>query len=230
MNPGDYILAGIVAVLAGLDRTAAFQFMVSRPIVAAPLAGWVLGEPAAGLQVGALVELLWLGRLPVGAAIPPDDTQVAVGATALAAGMGNVDGVAGFPLVILATLVALPLGKVGQIFERGARNWNARLLVRAEEALEGGFPEKVEGIHLQGLMHFALSSFGTYTVIVLAGSLFLYALGPLLARAAAEGASWLRLSFVLVGAAAILGTVNVSRSLTLFAASFATAFLMLWLL
>lgn len=230
MDPGVFLLAGIVAVLAGLDRTAAFQLMISRPIVAAPLTGWILGEPAAGLQVGALVELLWLGRLPVGAAIPPDDTQVAVGATALAAGVGDAAGVGEFPFAILATLVALPLGKVGQLFERGARNWNARLLVRAEEALGKGFPEKVEGIHLRGLIHFSLSSLGTYTAIVLAGALLLHSLAPLLAGAAAEGADWLRLSFVLVGAAAILGTVNVSRSLTLFAASFATAFLMLWLL
>lgn len=230
MELGDYLLAGIVAVVAGLDRTAAFQFMISRPIVAAPLTGWILGEPLAGLQVGALVELLWLGRLPVGAAIPPDDTQVAVGATALAAGMADPVIQSGLPITILATLVSLPLGKVGQLFERTARNLNGRLLVRAEEALGSGRLEEVEATHLRGLAHFALSSLGTYTVIILAGSLLLHILYPLLAGAAAEGANWLRLSFILAGTAAILGTVNVSRSLTLFAASFATAFLMLWLL
>lgn len=230
MGIGDYLLAGIVAVVAGLDRTAAFQLMISRPIVAAPFAGWVLGDPLAGLQVGALVELLWLGRLPVGAAIPPDDTQVAVGATALAAGIGEPAVHSALPAAILATLVALPLGKVGQFFERTARNMNGRLLLRAEEALGNGRPEEVEAIHLRGVAHFALSSLGTYAVIVAAGSVLLHPLLPLLAGAAAEGAGWLRLAFVLAGTAAILGTVNVSRSFTLFAASFATAFLMLWLL
>ncbi|MGD9019102.1 MAG: PTS sugar transporter subunit IIC, partial [Desulfuromonadales bacterium] len=84
----DYLLAGMVSMLTGLDRVAFVQFMISRPLVAGPLTGWVLGDPLTGLEVGMLLELLWLGRLPVGAAIPPDDTQVAVGATVLAASTG----------------------------------------------------------------------------------------------------------------------------------------------
>ena len=68
-------------VLTGLDRVALVQMMISRPLVAGPLTGLVLGKPLLGLEVGMLLELLWLGRLPVGAAIPPDDTQVSVGAT-----------------------------------------------------------------------------------------------------------------------------------------------------
>lgn len=89
MGAGHYLLGASVAVISGLDRTAFPQIMISRPIVVGPLTGWLLGNPSAGLQVGLLVELLWLGRLPVGAAIPPDDTQVTVGATALAIGMGG---------------------------------------------------------------------------------------------------------------------------------------------
>lgn len=226
----DYLVASAAAVFAGLDRTAAFQFMISRPIVAAPLTGWLLGDPLIGLQVGALVELLWLGRLPVGAAIPPDDTQVAVGATAMAIAMGKVLELSGLPFAILSTLIALPLGKVGQIFERGARNRNARLLVRAEGAMEAGRLREVEFCHLRGLLHFALSSLATYAFIVLLGSWLLGFVGPHLIGAADQGADWLRVAFVLVGTAVILGTINVSRALSLFAASFATAFLMLWLL
>ncbi len=84
MAVADFLIGGALAVGLGLDRTAAFQFMVSRPIVAAPLTGWLIGDAMAGLQIGAMIELLWLGRLPVGAAVPPDDTQVAIGATILA--------------------------------------------------------------------------------------------------------------------------------------------------
>lgn len=230
MGLAGFLLAAIVAVAAGLDRTAAFQFMVSRPIVAAPLAGWLLGEPLAGLQVGGMVELLWLGRLPIGAAIPPDDTQVAIGATALAVIMGEVMGEAGLPFTILAVFVALPLGKIGQVFERLARTANGRLLLRAEAAVGGGRLVEAERSHLRGLVHFALASLATYAVISLGGSLCLYFLAPLLLDATATAAGWLQLAFVLVGTAMILGTINVSRGTTLFAASFATAFLMLWLL
>ena len=97
----DYLLAGTLAMLTGLDRVAFVQFMISRPIVAAPVAGWIMGNPLVGLEIGALLELLWLGRLPVGASIPPDETQVAIGATVLALSMQPLLGLDGMPVVIL---------------------------------------------------------------------------------------------------------------------------------
>ena len=91
----------MLAVLLGFDRVAFLQSMACRPLVAASLTGWLLGIPLQGLQVGILLELLWLGRLPVGAAIPPDDTQVAIGATALALTVQQQLGMHGMPVVIL---------------------------------------------------------------------------------------------------------------------------------
>lgn len=226
----DYLLAGAAAVCCGLDRTAAGQFMISRPIVAGPLTGWLLGEPMTGLQAGALVELLWLGRLPIGAAIPQDDTQVAAGGVTVAVTMGNLLELAGLPLVILSVLIAVPLGKSGQLFERLARNRNRLLLQRAEEAIAAGDHRAIEGCHRRGLVHFALASAATFAAIVSLDSLLLYLLAPLLLDPVTDMANWLRLGFILVGTAVILGTVNVSRARSLFAASFATAFLMLWLL
>ncbi|PLX86020.1 MAG: hypothetical protein C0617_02455 [Desulfuromonas sp.] len=225
----DYLVAGAVAVGMGIDRTAALQLMVSRPIVAAPLTGWLLGDPIVGLQVGFLVELLWIGRLPVGAAIPPDDTQVAVGGTLLAVTVGKALALVGMPFTVLCVLVAMPLGKFGQTFDRGARHLNGRLLSRAEAALAGGDLNAVERSHLIGLGHFALSSLGTYVVIVTAGSLVLFSLAPYLHEPLVGAADWVKLAFPLVGVGAILGTINVSRAMTLFGASFVTALLMLWL-
>ena len=37
---------------AALDGTSIGQIMVSRPIVSATLAGWLVGDPATGLLVG----------------------------------------------------------------------------------------------------------------------------------------------------------------------------------
>jgi PTS system mannose-specific IIC component len=204
--------------------------MISRPIVAGPLTGCLLGEPQVGLQAGALVELLWLGRLPVGAAIPPDDTQVAAGAVAMAVTAGTATQLSGLPLVLLAVLIAVPLGKSGQFFERLARNRNRFLLQRAELAAASGCIEEIERSHRQGLLHAALASLATFTVILAVGSAVLRLLAPLLAVPVGESANWLLLGFIVVGTAVILGTINVSRAMTLFAASFATAFLMLWLL
>lgn len=223
-------IGGLVAVLVGLDRTAALQLMISRPLVAAPLTGWLLGDALAGLLIGALVELLWLGRLPVGAAIPPDDTQVAIGATVLTLTLGPQLALSEFPLALLCTLVAIPLGKVGQRFDRLARQRNGQLLICAEAAVMTGNFQRIPRQHLLGLGHFALASFATYLTIVLCGWGLLWLLAPTLVGPVGDVGNWLWLVFPLVGTAALLSSINVGRALTLFAAAFTGAFLMLWLL
>lgn len=229
MTAGDYLLAGLVAMLTGLDRIALVQAMISRPLVAAPLTGWLLGNPMTGLEVGMLLELLWLGRLPVGAAIPPDDTQVAVGATILTLGVGPLVGLHGAPFVILAVLVAIPLGKVGQVFDRLARHCNARLAIAGDRDLAAGRLRAVECKHLLGLVSFALASLATVMVIVAVGSAVLYATAPLLIGAVRETGLSLQYSLILVGAASLLGTINVNRSISLFCAAFTGTMLVLWL-
>ncbi len=229
MVAGDYLLAGLVAMLTGLDRVALVQAMISRPLVAAPLTGWLLGNPMIGLEIGMLLELLWLGRLPVGAAIPPDDTQVAVGATVLALSVGPLLGLHGMPMVILAVLVAIPLGKFGQVFDRLARHVNDRLAVSGENALLAGSTRGMERNHLFGLASFALASLATALVIVLVGSFILYEAAPFLIGAVREAGLSLQYSLVLVGAASLLGTINVNRSISLFCAAFTGTLLVLWL-
>jgi len=226
---GDYLLAGFVAILTGLDRVALVQIMISRPLVAAPLTGLVLGNPLVGLEVGMLLELLWLGRLPVGAAIPPDDTQVAVGATILAISVGQSLDLSGMPMVLLAVLIAIPLGKFGQVFDRLARHANDRLAVSAQTALTAGSTRGLERYHLFGLASFALANLATALVIVLIGSFVLYSLAPLLIGAVREAGLSLQYSLILVGAASLLGTINVNRSLSLFCAAFTGTMLVLWL-
>jgi mannose PTS system EIIC component len=230
MSLSFFLIGALVAIVLGLDRTAAGQFMISRPIVAGPLTGFLLGEPMVGLQVGALIELLWLGRLPVGAAIPPDDTQVSIASTVLAIAAGSIFEVEGTVLILYCVLVVMPLGKIGQIFDRLARNVNASLHRRAEEELKNGRLQAIERSHVRGVLHFAAASLGTYVLVMLPGWLLVRFLGETLLPTVGRVEAWLLLAFPLVGTATILGTINVSRSLTLFTASFTTVLLLLWLL
>lgn len=226
---GDYLLAGLVSMLAGLDRVALVQIMISRPLVAAPLTGWVLGNPLVGMEIGMLLELLWLGRLPVGAAIPPDDTQVAVGATVMAIGVGHLLGITGMPLVILSVLIAIPLGKFGQVFDRLARHANDRLAVSGYDSLMADDIGGLERFHLFGLFSFAMASLATALVIVLVGGFVLYSVAPLLIGTVQETGLSLQYSLIMVGAASLLGTINVNRSISLFCAAFTGTMLVLWL-
>ncbi len=225
----ELLSGALISLICGLDRTAVLQVMISRPIVAGPLVAWVLGEPLVGLQIGMLVELLWLARLPVGAAIPPDDTQVAIAGTVLAISLGRVFETSGSELQLLCLLVALPFGKFGQFFDRFARQYNIRLVHQAEAAIGRGSLLAAEYQHLRGVLSFALAAIGTYAVIVAGGLLVLPMLWPLIQNSLGLSASWMQLALPLVGIAVILGTVNVSRALTLFCASFGMAFLLMWL-
>jgi len=221
--------ASALAVVAGLDRTALLQAMISRPIVVAPLAGWLLGIPLQGLEIGSLLELLWLTRLPVGAAIPPDDTQVALGATTLAAFSWPETAIGSGGVVLLALLVTLPLGKFGQLADHWARERNLRLLTSVEQDLERGDSGRVDRLHLRGLVHFALASLASFLFVVVVGHLFMQQLVPLVGHLLNQADMPARLVFPLVGAAVILGSLNVSRALTLFMASFSMVTLLLWL-
>ena len=105
---GVAVLCGII----GLDRTAAGQFMVSQPIVAAPFTGWLLGDVTAGAVVGVTLELLWVLDLPVGSFVPADATVCSISATAIAAlaAPGGADSsVIGFSLLLTVPMVPVTM-------------------------------------------------------------------------------------------------------------------------
>jgi mannose/fructose/N-acetylgalactosamine-specific phosphotransferase system component IIC len=77
----SWIGLGLVGGVVALDSTSCAQSMISRPLVAGPLMGLVLGEPAAGAMVGAVLEVFHLGILPIGAARYPEAGTAAVTAT-----------------------------------------------------------------------------------------------------------------------------------------------------
>lgn len=228
MSLFPYCVAAGVSLLAGLDRTALFQWMVSRPIVAAPLTGWLLGDVVTGLQIGALLELLWLGRIPVGASIPPDDTQVAVGGVCLALTQPSGAGMSTAAFAVLCLLVALPFGRLGVFFDRVARRFNDRLWERADEALTTGAYGRVLRLHLRGALHFAGASLLTFGVIVAGGWLSLRILTPLLGSELDHLLPWLLVGVPLVGVSACLSTVNFRRAGWLFGFAFLAIYGLLW--
>jgi PTS system mannose-specific IIC component len=224
MSLSPYCLAAAASLVTGFDRTAAFQSMIARPIIAAPLTGWLLNDVLLGLQIGALLELLWLGRLPIGAAVPPDDTQVAVGSTCLAITQYPVEQMSAGAFAVLCLLVALPFGKVGALLDRLARHCNGRLVQAAEMALREDCSCRVARWHLQGLLHFGLASLGTYVVIMLGGGLVLRLVVPLIGGDVSQLTGELKLLISLVGVAACLGTSHVRWSVVLFCLAFFLTF------
>ncbi|MCX5849927.1 MAG: PTS sugar transporter subunit IIC [Deltaproteobacteria bacterium] len=105
----EIILVSILGSLLCLDRVF-IQAMISRPVVIAPLIGFFLHNPYAGLIIGAFVELIWIDRLPIGTYIPPNDSITAVVATSTALIAGSKLGGAPSELIALCVLMAIPCG------------------------------------------------------------------------------------------------------------------------
>jgi len=103
------IIISFVGGLLCLDRVF-IQAMISRPIIIAPVIGLILGNPYAGLIIGAILELFWIDRIPIGIYIPPNDSIAAAMAASMAILAGQTLGVATKELMALSILLAIPFG------------------------------------------------------------------------------------------------------------------------
>jgi mannose/fructose/N-acetylgalactosamine-specific phosphotransferase system component IIC len=180
----DLHTIGLVLVIAfaggivGLDRTALGQIMVSQPIVAGPVTGWLLGDAAAGMIIGGVLELIWVLDMPVGTFVPADATVGAMAATAIAV-LGS-NGRAGLDVIgfcLLLTTVMVPVTMVVDLY---VRKRNSGL---AEAACSGACSDPARGLaraQTMGLVFFFLKSFVLYLVLVPAGlaALLLFAAMP----------------------------------------------------
>jgi mannose/fructose/N-acetylgalactosamine-specific phosphotransferase system component IIC len=82
LEPLSFLLLLVLGGVVAIDGTSFGQFMVSRPFVAASLAGWLLGQPIQGALIGLVLETFHLAVLPVGAARYPEGGPAAVAASA----------------------------------------------------------------------------------------------------------------------------------------------------
>jgi PTS system mannose-specific IIC component len=104
----------VLAGALGVDATAALQVLLSRPMVAGGMAGMLLGDTGAGLATGSLVELLWMGGVPVGSLVPPDGTLAAIFAAAATVLLPQwLPGIDPLAAASLGLLGAVPVGSLG---------------------------------------------------------------------------------------------------------------------
>src|SRR5207237_9387307 len=92
------VLAAIAALLSGLaavERKGAFQLMLSRPLVLAPVLGWLLGDAHGGLLLGVPLELLFLGGVNLGGNLPDNESLLAGALTAVVIPAGVAGGTGG---------------------------------------------------------------------------------------------------------------------------------------
>ncbi|MGV8080681.1 MAG: PTS sugar transporter subunit IIC [Syntrophales bacterium] len=223
----------VIAAAGGLmclDRVV-LQAMISRPVVAGTLTGWMLGDPATGLLVGALMELFWIDHLPIGTYIPPNETIVTI--LAVSAVVLNSVGPAGGvsrEAVALSLLLFLPVAHLAQKGEHVLVILNERLARQAVAAGEEGDLKAVSRLHMRALGRYWLLSAGLLFVLLAAG---VPLLGWLLANLSHPVRTALQFTYFLfpvVGIAAALKAFSQKRALQVFCGMYLVAVLFLELL
>jgi mannose/fructose/N-acetylgalactosamine-specific phosphotransferase system component IIC len=116
------IVLVLLGAWAGIDSTSTGQFMVSRPVVSASLAGWAAGDPTAGALIGLILEAINLTVLPVGAARYPEIGPAAVISGAVYA-LSPQDGAA----LVACIGFAIAWAWVGGISVRYLRQMNCHI-------------------------------------------------------------------------------------------------------
>jgi len=199
LAPQTALLLVVWGTLVALDLVSVPQALISRPLVAGTVAGWLVGDVEAGLRVGALLELFALDVLPIGAVWYPDYGPAAVAGTALAAGAPWELGLG------LSVGVALVLAVLGGWSLRQVRRWNARAIQRRSAALAAGESGAIRMLQYGGIARDA------------ARGALLTGLGLLLAWAVARGVRLDRetavgLTLVAIGAALAAAASGAVRS------------------
>lgn len=143
---------GLIALLiwgtiAGVDLVSFPQGMLGRPLVAATIAGLVLGDVETGLRVGVLLECFALDVLPVGAARYPDYGPAAVVAVFAHGRTGQPDPLGA--AIALGLIVAILGGRGMEV----QRRLNGRLLRHESAALAAGDPAALARLQRRGLLH-----------------------------------------------------------------------------
>ena len=147
MNLAESLPIALLGALLGLDVVSFPQAMVSRPIVAATLAGAFIGHPSAGLLIGVVLELIALDTLPFGASRYPEwGSAGVVGGALFAAQPAGMPGA--LPASMLAALLTASISGWSMVMLR--RHIGTRL-ERTRDLIEAGSRDALLGLHLSGM-------------------------------------------------------------------------------
>lgn len=210
----------LLGAVCALDRTAAFQVMFSRPLVAGTLGGLLAGNWEIGLLVGVALELYFLSEMPVGTNIPTDDTLLALAAGGAAAAFRGLPANALLndkTLALVVLLTVLPWAGLTRKLDNWVRVRNSRLIYEMETSLLAGENGSAINFHLHGIFHFYGAAVVALVVMMVSSLLLVPLFLLMLPTWAWPLSDRLLLVFPAVGIAGLLSKMNQKRQLAVFA-------------
>ncbi len=129
----NFSLALLISLL-GLDTTIAFQVLISQPVFACSIIGWLMGDPVTGMEIGAIMQMIWLNMLPVGAASFPEGNIASMLVCAIVIRFADLD----MPNTVFAVafVYGMIVSYVGAQLTTLDRRLNTRILKWAQQAAE----------------------------------------------------------------------------------------------
>jgi PTS system mannose-specific IIC component len=215
----NVLIVSIVGGVLCLDRIFV-QALISRPIVAAPVIGLILGDPYTGLIAGAFIELFWIDRLPIGAYIPPNDTIAAVLIAAGAIESGRILGHLPQGLIAFAVLIFIPLAVLAQKMELWVVRGNEKLAKDALSDAARGDIRSISRNHLRAALRSWLLPAGMILITLPVGIGVMTWVYPRLTPWIIRGLNLVYGLIPLIGAAVALNTINLRGTLPIFCAVF----------
>ena len=218
----NVLIVSIAGGILCLDRVF-IQTMISRPIVAAPVTGAILGDPYTGLIAGAFIELFWIDRLPIGAYVPPNDTVAAILIAACAIESGRILGHLPQGLIAMAVLIFVPFAYLAQQMDRWIIRRNERPANDALKNVLSGAPPAIARKHLFAALKTWLLSAGLILMAIPIG-IGVITLGyPRLTPRIIRGLDLVYGLLPLIGTAVALNTIHLRGALPIFCAVFLSA-------
>ena len=135
----SYLLITLI-VIFGHSEDFLGTTLLSRPLVLGPLVGWALGDLHQGIIIGATLELIFMGNIKVGAAIPPDVITGGVLGTAFAILSGK--GAA------IALALAIPISLLAEMVLSGLFVFRSMFNKKFMEYAEAGNYRKIQRLHI----------------------------------------------------------------------------------
>jgi PTS system mannose-specific IIC component len=218
----NVLIVSIAGGLLCLDRVF-IQTLISRPIVAAPVTGAILGDPYTGLIAGAFIELFWIDRLPIGAYVPPNDTVAAILIAACAIESGRILGHLPQGLVALAVLIFVPFAYLAQQLDRWIIRGNEKPADDALKNVLSGAPPAIARKHIFAALKIWLLSTGLILIAIPIGVGIMTWGYPRLTPRIIRGLDLVYGLLPLIGTAVALNTIHLRGALPIFCAVFLTA-------
>ncbi|MFZ4437231.1 MAG: PTS sugar transporter subunit IIC [Syntrophales bacterium] len=218
----NVLIVSIAGGLLCLDRVF-IQTLISRPIVAAPVVGAILGDPYTGLIAGAFIELFWIDRIPIGAYVPPNDTVAAILIAACAIESGRILGQLPQGLIALAVLIFVPFAYLGQQMDIWIIHGNEKSANDALKKVMDGLPPGIARKHFFAALKAWLLSTGLILIGIPIGIGVMTWGYPRLAPQIIRGLELVYGLLPLIGTAVALNTIHLRGALPIFCAAFLSA-------